>query len=92
MTVANGFVRQVPAVINLSEVSRTQCVDSGREGAEALKDPSIYVRNAAAWALGEIGTKEVHQGVRDKPDDLLAGLDAFYSIIDSNGLVWIQAQ
>lgn len=35
---------------------------------KALKDPSMYVRNAAAWALGEIGTDEAQQALREFED------------------------
>lgn len=31
---------------------------------KALKDPSMYIRNAAAWALGEIGTEEARQALQ----------------------------
>ena len=32
---------------------------------KALKDPSMYVRNAAAWALGEIGTNEARRALSE---------------------------
>lgn len=35
---------------------------------KALKDSSMYVRNAAAWALGEIGTEEARQALQDFDD------------------------
>lgn len=35
---------------------------------KALKDPSMYVRNSAAWALGEIGTEEARRAIQEFED------------------------